>query len=578
MALDLPDDFRRSRMVASATAAYVWEDPGDSIMVQITLDVVGRLGEAVQNSLGTAPRGEEIGGILLGRSLPGAGRTVQIDDFELVPCQHLRGASYTLAPRDRESLGALLARHKTGRVVGYFRSHTRPGLYLDQDDFAIIGRYFSDPSDVALVVRHSADGPAVGGFFFWEEGDINRRAPYRQFPFDREQLLAGSFSISDRLAVAPAVAPHSPAPIIRPPAIARFKLPHIPWLAVPIIAGLFLLAGLFVSQKNTPKSVPAPVQAVAQPQGLLTLEAEKAGGALQLRWDPNTPAIRKADLGVLWITDGAQRQRRELSQQELAAGSTLYTPASANVNFELQVFALTDRTDKSVQWVASEAPRAAAEVAQTMPAQQPPQQALPAEPQAPAAPQIPAAAGAVDRTAAKPRAKRPLPKRVNAPVPAPVATAHLSPVDVPPPPPLVPSERAQPKLVAVLPARVVSLPTAPEATVSLEPAHGSALKRVFHKISTLGEGEAADSFVPPAPVHRVSPAIPSGLGQAEGSVDVKVYIDESGSVSRAQLLTKKNELAGLSLGAARQWRFTPARKHDKPVASEMVLHFRFGGV
>ena len=29
-------------MVASATAAYVWEDPGDSIMVQITLDVVER--------------------------------------------------------------------------------------------------------------------------------------------------------------------------------------------------------------------------------------------------------------------------------------------------------------------------------------------------------------------------------------------------------------------------------------------------------------------------------------------------------------------------------------------------------
>jgi len=84
-----------------------------------------------------------------------------------------------------------------------------------------------------------------------------------------------------------------------------------------------------------------------------------------------------------------------------------------------------------------------------------------------------------------------------------------------------------------------------------------------------------DGFVPPAPDHKVSPTMPSG---SEGSVDVKVYIDESGNVSRAQLLTKKNELAGVSLGAARQWHFTPARKHDKPVASEMVLHFRFGGV
>jgi outer membrane biosynthesis protein TonB len=560
-------------MVASATAAYVWEDPGDSIMVQITLDVVGRLGEAVQQSLGTGPRGAEIGGILLGHSLPGSGRTVQIDDFELVACQHLRGASYTLAPRDRESLGAQLARRKSGQVVGYFRSHTRPGLYLDQDDFAIISHYFSDPSQVCLVVRPSADGPAVGGFFFWEEGDINRRAPYRQFPFDRDQLVTGEFSIADRLAATPA-AQHPPAPIARPPAALGFRLPHVPWVAVPIIGGLFLLAGLFVSQKDTPRSVPAPVQPVAQRQPVLMLEAEKAGEALQLHWDPNAPAIRKADLGVLWITDGAQRQRRELSQQELAAGSTSYTPASTNVDFELQVFTLTDRTNKSIQWVTPEPTPAPTEVAEAIPAQQSVQ---PAEPQVPAAPQTRAAA-LVDQTAAKPQAKRPPPKRVIAPMPAPVATAHVSPIYVPPPPSLaVPIQRSQQKLVAVLPPRPVTLPSAPEAEVSFEPAHGSAIKRVLRKISTLGEGETVDGFVPPAPVHKVSPAIPSGLGQAEGSVDVKVYIDESGNVSRAQLLTKKNELAGASLGAARQWQFTPARRHDKPVASEMVLHFRFGG-
>ena len=563
-------------MVAGATPVYVWEDPGDSIMVQITLDVVGRLGEAVQQSLGAGPRGAEIGGILLGRSLSGPGRMVQIEDFELVPCQHLRGASYTLAPKDRESLSAQLARRKPGQVVGYFRSHTRPGLYLDQDDFAIVSRYFSDPSDVALVVRPSMDGPAVGGFFFWEEGDINRRAPYREFPFDREQLLAGSFSISDKLSVASA-APHSSEPIMRlPAAVVRFRLPHVPWLAVPIIAGLFLLAGLFVSQRNTPKSVPAPIQSVAQPQTqvVLALEAEKAGEALQLRWDPNAPAIRKADLGVLWITDGAQRQRRELSQQELAAGSTLYTPVSSNVNFELQVFSLTDRTNKSVQWTTSEKPPAP-DVAQTMPVQPPVQEAPVAPPPVANA----ANATAVNATAVnrpvKPRAKRTPPKRVNPITPAPVVTAHTSPIDVPQPPALAaPSERSQTRLAAVLPPRAVTLPAAPEAAVSLEPVHGSAFKRVLHKISTLGEGETADGFVPPAPVHKVSPTILSG---SEGAVDVKVYIDESGNVSRAQLLTKKSDLAGVSLGAARQWRFTPARKHDKPVASEMVLHFRFGG-
>jgi outer membrane biosynthesis protein TonB len=60
-----------------------------------------------------------------------------------------------------------------------------------------------------------------------------------------------------------------------------------------------------------------------------------------------------------------------------------------------------------------------------------------------------------------------------------------------------------------------------------------------------------------------------------GVVDVKVFIDEWGSVSRAQVPTKGSDLATVALNAARQWQFTPARKHDKPVASEMVLHFRF---
>jgi hypothetical protein len=30
--------------------------------------------------------------------------------------------------------------------------------------------------------------PAIGGFFFWEDGDVNRRSTYREFPFDCARL------------------------------------------------------------------------------------------------------------------------------------------------------------------------------------------------------------------------------------------------------------------------------------------------------------------------------------------------------------------------------------------------------
>src|SRR5689334_11913453 len=100
--------------VASPATGYVWEDPGDSIMIEVSMDLVDRLGDAIQQGLGAGQRGTEIGGILLGRVQPGFGRTVLVEDFELSPCEHLRGASYTLSPKDRQILGGRVARRGNG--------------------------------------------------------------------------------------------------------------------------------------------------------------------------------------------------------------------------------------------------------------------------------------------------------------------------------------------------------------------------------------------------------------------------------------------------------------------------------
>ena len=564
----------KSQKVRVATAAYVWEDPGDSIVIQIGLDVVERLSAAVQEGLGSGPRGIEIGGVLLGRPLPGNGRAVLIDDFELVPSQHLRGASYTLSPKERENLGAHLARRNPGRVAGYFRSHTRPGLYLDQDDFSIISSYFSDPSQVFLVVRPSAEGPAMGGFFFWEEGELNRRSTYRQFPFDRQLLETGDSPIRERPRAARATS-GLPAPIPGLAALAQRRVPQVSWLVVPVIAGLFLLAGLFVSRNRESKPpqtvVPVAARALRQPE--LSLDIERTGDALQVRWDPNLPTVRRADLGVLWITDGLQQVRRELDPKELASGSTTYVPASKDVNFELQVFTLTDKTNKSIEGEVPTAPPPAAQVAANLPAS--PGEPW-SEPPAPTSAQtLAATAGrAVPKTPPKQGlSKRLSAKRSDAPAPAPVVAARALPHVVEPPPAL-PIEKPQTQLASVLPPHALSQPPAPEAEVSYEAPRASAVRRALRKISSLGASDS-DSFVPPSPTRKVAPAIPGG--DAQGSVDVKVYIDESGKVSRAQVLTKDSDLAGPSLSAARQWHFSPARKRDKPVPSEMVLHFRFGG-
>jgi len=460
----------------ASSAGYVWEDPGDSIMIQVSLDLVEGLGAAVQQGLGTGPRGNEIGGILLGRPLPGFRRAVLVEDFELAPCEHLRGASYTLAPKDQRLLGARLAGHPGRRVVGYFRSHTRPGMYLDQDDFAIFSNYFPEPWQVFLLVRPSMEGLAMGGFFFWEEGDVNRRSTYRQFPFDRVRLAAGDFPITgEQPEAAPAPVPlPSPVLVPKPEARARRRAPALHWVVVPVIAVLFLIAGFFVSE-NRPPAREAP--------------AEKASV-------PVEPLLPEP------------------------------------------------------------VPHAAASVPVPAPEAEPGAQAPPSEPKTVPTPQ-------------PKHTKKPL--RKLAP-PPPVTVARVPSRGIEPPPALtLPIAKLDPSLPAVL--SHVSAAPPPTAEVTYEAPRPGVFRRALHKIEGTGDGESS-AFVPASPIREVAPVRPADAGAEARPVDVKVFINEAGNVSRAQVLTKGSYLASAALIAARQWQFTPARKHDKPVASEIVLHFR----
>jgi TonB family protein len=171
----------------------------------------------------------------------------------------------------------------------------------------------------------------------------------------------------------------------------------------------------------------------------------------------------------------------------------------------------------------------------------------------------------------KPKAaKKPLRKLV---APPPVTIARVpSRVVEPPPAPALPIDKLPASLPGVLPSRVNAAPP-PEAEVSYEAPRPGVFRRALHKIEGTGDAESA-AFVPPSPIRKVAPVKPADAGAEARPVDVKVFIDESGTVSRVQVLTKGSDMAGAALNAARQWQFTPARKHDKPVASEMVLHFR----
>ncbi|HEY3741850.1 MAG TPA: hypothetical protein VGL53_18495 [Bryobacteraceae bacterium] len=181
----------------SAPAGYWgWEPDGKSISIQISLDVVDRMLTSIIDGFGSIPkRGAEVGGLLLGIVTPGDPLVYRIEEFTDVPCLHKFGPSYVFSEEDHKTLhGALekAGRDRSGlKVLGFYRSHTREGLYLAPEDLELARRYFPDQNQIALLVRPSAMQVSHGGFFYREE-DAFQQATYLEFPFRRSELETGA--------------------------------------------------------------------------------------------------------------------------------------------------------------------------------------------------------------------------------------------------------------------------------------------------------------------------------------------------------------------------------------------------
>jgi len=123
------------------------------------------------------------------------------------------------------------------------------------------------------------------------------------------------------------------------------------------------------------------------------------------------------------------------------------------------------------------------------------------------------------------------------------------------------------------------------SVVSLEPSEPGVISRSINHIPVLNllqrnKYKAGDKFSPARPVRQVRPRLPADLQGDQANtqpVDVKVWIDPSGQVTKAELLSDRTtpEVADITSTAALKWTFEPARLSDHPVSSEMVMHFRF---
>ena len=567
---------------------FVWEPPNRVITVLLSLRLIDRMKSWMDKGL---QGGEEVGGLLLGRIEEDASgeAVVTVEDCETVQISHQRGPTYTANERDRKQIAKRIAWwHANGQnriPVGLVRSHNRSGLYLDMADFALFQQYFPGPRAIFLLARPRDDASA--GFFFWENGDVRRQTTYAPFPFNREELEAGSHTTlrSPFQVAAKSVEMHAkenPPSMIRPrpSELVRLRPPGFAWLTAAAIVLVLMAAGLYWNGSR--RRTPAPAD--------FGLNIDHIGRALRLTWDSHSPALAHAGQAILSIRDGENERELALNSRQLSHGSTLYVPVSDDVEFRLQVRKGGKETAESIRSVAAVKP-VAASTAQAV------SSTAPGPVQAPA--------GSSDRIATPQHTKPVLIEENRSTAaqtvrerrrkgsadrsPAVVALAEPARVELPPVAPPPPVETLKTEIAPQPPpqvepaARPVRHPI-PTVSVHYEAAPESSLRQKIEKIPVLrllqrNQYRGGDNFLPARPVHEVRPQLRTSVVRdlpGEWRVDLRVSIDKRGQVSEVDSMSDADErLVIPAVSAIRESRFEPAQLNGRDVSSRLLVTYRF---
>ncbi len=352
--------------LVQAPSHYVWEVAGKPIAIHLEFGVVDRVAMDVMRGFGAVPkRGAEVGGLLLGSfEQDGSTTIVKIEDYVPVTCDYLKGPSYQLTDKDEARFRDAVEAAKssaTQKIVGFFRSHTRDGLGLADEDLEIFDKYLGEPWQVMLLVRPYATRTSTGAFFFKEQGGFRRESSYQEFPFKRRDLGGGSpppRSFAQDHSIVPASSESASGPDLRDwiktkhpdrkyatapepePAVAEgqtSKAIRKGWVWMPL-SFVFLVVGIVVGfQAALMLNRPDATQTTAPAPLAMGLRAKLESGKIVVRWDRGSSPVLNAASGSLRIADGDFTKVVNLDARQLQNGSVIYMNADNKVGFRLEV-------------------------------------------------------------------------------------------------------------------------------------------------------------------------------------------------------------------------------------------------
>jgi hypothetical protein len=344
----------------SVDAEYFnWESGDRRFMIHMHLDAIDGLARDLIEGIPA-----ETGGVLLGQVGRGERPVVWIERYQRVDIDFALNAegqaAFEKAARRASEDGELT-------VVGYYRAHLRPGFQLEDADLELLGRYFTDPEDLVLLLRPEKNkaeilaqfmgrdaepqsGFQVLGTPFPFRGRVLRPAEAEDDPEERTGRTGSEpppphagvhHGVHRRLVPDFQPAPESPRPAreffmeARP---ATAPLPE-PWESAhgwrfpgkwwPILAALLVVGvgGTIVLQQSSRHETTE-----VRPLGLYV---DASGQSWRVSWNTSATGLPGSRV-KLFVRDGEQNQI-DLQPQNVQSGTYLYTAKGSDVTFRLEV-------------------------------------------------------------------------------------------------------------------------------------------------------------------------------------------------------------------------------------------------
>ena len=365
----------------------LWTTPESPLNIEYSLVVIEEIRHEVAEGFQRLSRGGiEVGGVLYGTQENG---TVRVLAMRPIPCEHARGPGFVFSDKDRMNLHEQLLRDKDDpqlegmESVGWFLSHTRSEILLNESDQEIYSIFFPAPWQVTMVVRPGRHNAMRAGFFVREaEGSVKTDGSYLEFNFpDRLSpfldRLGGERPVRERRPPSFRRPESNEAPVRerreRPESRERPELRELPELREPELRERSesmiqrvqevaprlddALPSFGSPQLAAPKSSSrkwlwlvgwAVVLVVAallglrywmanstpEPVSLSLLEHE---GQLLIEWNRAAKPVANAVSGTLEIVDGSKSQSVTLSRPELAAGKFTYLRKTGTIEVRMTV-------------------------------------------------------------------------------------------------------------------------------------------------------------------------------------------------------------------------------------------------